>query len=184
MQETASASGALEKINGVGVQGAYFPLYTDAKETGYPENTWHFRFRHYKNKKKEKADTIRKKECVLMKKRYSIGFFAAFFLIISLLAIGYQLSYQYRMDKQEAKSAKEENTQFISTKGETTKNEGYYLKELHGYVAVYLSDGETLYELTEISCSSLPKEVQEAVRIGKYVETTRELYGFLENYSS
>ena len=39
MQETASASGALEKINGVGVQGAYFPLYTDAKETGYPENT-------------------------------------------------------------------------------------------------------------------------------------------------
>lgn len=113
-----------------------------------------------------------------MKKRYSIGFFAAFFLIISLLAIGYQLSYQYRMDKQEAKSAKEENTQFISTKGETTKNEGYYLKELHGYVAVYLSDGETLYELTEISCSSLPKEVQEAVRTGKYVETTRELYGF------
>ena len=84
-----------------------------------------------------------------MKKRYSIGFFAAFFLIISLLAIGYQLSYQYRMDKQEAKSAKEENTQFISTKGEATKNEGYYLKELHGYVAVYLSDGETLYELTE-----------------------------------
>ena len=68
--------------------------------------------------------------------------------------------------------------QFISTKGEATKNEGYYLKELHGYVAVYLSDGETLYELTEISCSSLPKEVQEAVRIGKYVETTRELYGF------
>ena len=163
---------------------AYFHLYTDAKETGYPENTWHFRFRHYKNKKKEKADTIRKKECVLMKKRYSIGFFAAFFLIISLLAIGYQLSYQYRMDKQEAKTVEEENTQFISTKGETTKNEGYYLKELHGYVAVYLSDGETLYELTEISCSSLPKEVQEAVRTGKYVETTRELYGFLENYSS
>ena len=43
-----------------------------------------------------------------MKKRYSIGFFAAFFLIISLLAIGYQLSYQYRMDKQEAKTAEEE----------------------------------------------------------------------------
>lgn len=119
-----------------------------------------------------------------MKKRHSIGFFAAFFLIISLLAIGYQLSYQYRMDKQEAKTVEEENTQFISTKGEATKNEGYYLKELHGYVAVYLSDGETLYELTEISCSSLPKEVQEAVRTGKYVETTRELYGFLENYSS
>ena len=52
-----------------------------------------------------------------MKKRYSIGFFAAFFLIISLLAIGYQLSYQYRMDKQEAKTVEEENTQFISTKG-------------------------------------------------------------------
>ena len=107
-----------------------------------------------------------------MKKRYSIGFFAAFFLIISLLAIGYQLSYQYRMDKQ------------YSGGDNSEMREGYYLKELHGYVAVYLSDGETLYELTEISCSSLPKEVQEAVWTGKYVETTRELYGFLENYSS
>ncbi|MEI3210383.1 MAG: polysaccharide biosynthesis C-terminal domain-containing protein [Lachnospiraceae bacterium] len=126
------------------VYKAYFLLYTDAKETGYPENTWHFRFRHYKNKKKEKADTIEKRSVSLRKKRYSIGFFAAFFLIISLLAIGYQLSYQYRMDKQEAKTVEEENTQFISTKGETTKNEGYYLKELHGYVAVYLSDGRNV----------------------------------------
>lgn len=119
-----------------------------------------------------------------MKKRYSIGFFAAFFLVVLLLTVGYQISYQYRMDKQEAKTAEGQSGQFVSTKGEATKNEGYYLKELHGYVAVYLSDGETLYELTEIACSSLPKEVQEAVRTGKYVETTRELYGFLENYSS
>ena len=52
-----------------------------------------------------------------MKKRDSIGFFAAVFLIISLLAVGYQLSYQYRMDKQEAKTSEEENKQFISTKG-------------------------------------------------------------------
>ena len=56
--------------------------------------------------------------------------------------------------------------------------------ELHGYVVVYLSDKETLYEMTEISMLDLPEEVQEEVRTGKYLETTRELYGFLENYSS
>lgn len=119
-----------------------------------------------------------------MKKRYCIGFFVIIFLLFLLLEIGYQVNYRYVMDRQDARIAKEQEQKFISTKGEATKNEGYYLRELHGYVAVYFQDGTTLYELTEIPFSSLPKEVQEAVRVGKYVETTRELYGFLENYSS
>ncbi len=119
-----------------------------------------------------------------MKKRYSIGFFVIIFLILFLLEIGYQVNYRYVMDKQDARIAKEQEQEFISTKGDVLKNEGYYLKELHGYVAVYFQDGTTLYELTEIPFSSLPKEVQEAVRVGKYVKTARELYGFLENYSS
>lgn len=119
-----------------------------------------------------------------MKKSYCIGFFVAVFLFVFCLGLGYQFSYQYMMDKQEARHVEEQEEDTVTTKGEAKKNEGYYILELHGYAAVYLSDKETLYELTEISVEDLPEEVQEEVRVGKYLETTRELYGFLENYSS
>ena len=55
---------------------------------------------------------------------------------------------------------------------------------MHGYVAVYLYDRETIYELTDISMDSLPSDVKSEVEKGKYIQTTKELYGFLENYSS
>lgn len=119
-----------------------------------------------------------------MKKSYCIGFFAAVFLFVFCLGVGYQLSYQYMMDRQEARLAEEQREETVTTKGEAQKNDGFYAMELHGYVAIYLSDKETLYEMTEISLLDLPKEVQEEVRAGKYLETIRELYGFLENYSS
>ena len=35
-----------------------------------------------------------------MKKKYCIGFFVALFVFVSLLGIGYQVSYQYVMDRQ------------------------------------------------------------------------------------
>ena len=49
---------------------------------------------------------------------------------------------------------------------------------------VYLADGETFYESTGILTKSLPEKIREEIRQGKYMETTKELYGFLENYSS
>ena len=51
-------------------------------------------------------------------------------------------------------------------------------------MAVYLSDRSTIYELTDIPLTDLPKEVQQEVSEGKYVSTDGELYAFLENYSS
>lgn len=119
-----------------------------------------------------------------MKKSYCIGFFAVVFLFVFCLGVGYQLSYQYLMDNQEARLADEKGENAVTTKGEAKKNDGYYVMELQGYVAVYLSDKETLYDLTGIRLADLPEELQEEVRAGKYLETTRELYGFLENYSS
>ena len=62
--------------------------------------------------------------------------------------------------------------------------EGFYLCELQGFVAVYLSDRKTIYEFTEIPVTDLPAEVQQEVAEGKYVATVKELYAFLENYSS
>ena len=43
-----------------------------------------------------------------------------------------------------------------SAKGESVSDDAYYLKELHGYVAVYLQDGTTLYETTSLSVNNLP----------------------------
>lgn len=124
-----------------------------------------------------------------MKQKYYIGFFMAVFLVASLLGIGYQVSYQYVMDRHQQMAQVESipelpEEKIITTKGTAKKNEGYYLCELQGYVVVYLSDHETIYEMTEIPLTILPENVQAEIEAGKFVETEKELYGFLENYSS
>ena len=131
-----------------------------------------------------------KKGVEIMKSRYIIGFFAAFLVLGILLAAGYQLTYEHVMDRQEAQARDEvSGTDSIAAEGEKVKNpdaeeEGFYLCELQGFVAVYLSDRKTIYEFTEIPVTDLPEEVQQEVAEGKYVATVKELYAFLENYSS
>lgn len=130
-----------------------------------------------------------------MKQKYYIGFFMTVFFMVSLLGIGYQMSYQYVVDRHEAQVKAEQEQEreqipeapeeeLVTTKGTAQKNEGYYLCALQGYVVVYLGDHETIYEMTEIQLDTLPDNVRSEVESGKYVETARELYGFLENYSS
>lgn len=130
-----------------------------------------------------------------MKQKYYIGFFMTVFFMVSLLGIGYQMSYQYVMDRhaEQVKAEQEQEREqipeapkeeLVTTKGTAQKNEGYYLCALQGYVVVYLGDHETIYEMTEIPLDTLPDNVRSEVESGKYVETARELYGFLENYSS
>ena len=125
-----------------------------------------------------------------MKQKYYIGFFMAVFLVASLLGIGYQMSYQYVVDRQTARAEsmpvvpEQPKEELVTTKGTAQKNEGYYLCALQGYVVVYLGDHETIYEMTEISLSTLPDNVRAEIEAGKFIETAKELYGFLENYSS
>ena len=69
-------------------------------------------------------------------------------------------------------------------KGDAVKNNGYYISSLQGYVVVYCDDHKTVYEVTDISINSLPKDIQEKVMNSMYIESTEELYQFLENYSS
>ena len=90
-----------------------------------------------------------------MKKKYCIGFFVAFFVFVSLLGIGYQVSYQYVMDRQVARQ-QDKQRRSVAVKGEAE----------------------------DIPFEELPKEVQTSVKQKKYVETEEELYAFLENYSS
>ena len=130
-----------------------------------------------------------------MKQKYYIGFFMTGFFMVSLLGIGYQMSYQYVVDRHAAQVKAEQEQEreqipeapkeeLVTTRGTAQKNEGYYLCALQGYVVVYLGDHETIYEMTEIPLDTLPDNVRSEVESGKYVETARELYGFLENYSS
>lgn len=121
-----------------------------------------------------------------MKMKYFIGFFSGVFLLACILGIGYQLSYKYVMDRQEARNQtiSEQQEESISTKGTAEKNEGYYICVLHEYLVVYLSDKSTIFEVTNIMLSDLPEELQQEVTDGKYISTEEELYGFLENYSS
>lgn len=114
-----------------------------------------------------------------MNKKYCIGFFSAVFLCVILLNTAYSISYQ----KIKAR-AESEQTEARAAEGTAVKNEGYYLKNRNGYVIVYLSDGQTVYEDTNISLSDLPPELQTEIEAGKYLDTSREIYSFLENYSS
>ena len=123
-----------------------------------------------------------------MKSRYIIGFFAVFVAAGLILTAGYQFTYNKVLERQAAQPQDEVyGTESIAAVGGAVKNdenEGYYLRELHGFVAVYLSDKETVYEFTEIPVSDLPEEVRQEVAEGKYISDMKELYAFLENYSS
>jgi|UPI0003A883E8 hypothetical protein len=124
-----------------------------------------------------------------MKKRYSIGFFCFACCALLLLTAVYQIRYRKayeeveRLEAQLAE-AQRQKEKSISADGTAKKENGYFLREKNGYLVVYLADGETFYESTGIRTESLPEKLLEEIRQGKYIETTKELYGFLENYSS
>ena len=117
-----------------------------------------------------------------MKKRYRIGLILGMVLPVVLFGIGYGIGAHRLPEKKLPENVKAEK--LTPAEGDAQKNSGYYLKDLNGYLAVYLQDGQTLYEYTDISVQELPEELQEEIISGKRIETTEELYGFLENYSS
>lgn len=60
----------------------------------------------------------------------------------------------------------------------------FFLCKRGDFIVVYYSDLKTVYEYTEILCSSLPVEEQQALEQGFYVKDTQELYSVLEGYTS
>lgn len=122
-----------------------------------------------------------------MEKKYSIGIFVAAVVLVALLSAAYQVEYQYEQEQSAAKEYEheiEEEEGSVTTQGDAVKKEEYFLKELNGYVVVYLSDRKTVFEYTNIPTAELPAELADEIREGKILEGTEKLYGFLENYSS
>ena len=72
----------------------------------------------------------------------------------------------------------------IKSNSERVISEGNYLKELEGYVIVYLYEQKILFKLTDIRIDALELNLQEEIKAEKYIETTKKLYGILETYTS
>ena len=122
----------------------------------------------------------------MMPRGYGIGIFLAFFLIGAAYVAAYHLSLE---NEQKTSSIKTRETNQIQEKQAEAVFEKeipplYWLMEEDGAVMVYLSDGRTMYERTEISVDNLPLPLKEEIAKGKEIWTEQELYGFLENYSS
>lgn len=126
-----------------------------------------------------------------MKNKYGIGFFTAAFIIVFVITCAYQFSYHKAKERAHAEfeertqeQAMEQPQESVSADGHALKEDCYYLMEVNGYIVVYLSDKVTPYEYTDILYDELPAVMRSEIRNGKYIESTEELYGFLENYSS
>lgn len=120
-----------------------------------------------------------------MKKQYSISFFATMITFALLLSIAYYSDYErIHAEQQKGKAKTEETKNSMPTEGDVKKSEVYYLKELNGFVVVYLSDQKTIFEYTSISVDNLPERVANQIKEGLPVETEESLYSFLEGYSS
>ncbi|MEG2523263.1 MAG: hypothetical protein RSA90_04920 [Lachnospiraceae bacterium] len=119
-----------------------------------------------------------------MKEKYRIGFFVATVLCIVGLTGAYELTYRYTQSHEKQKITQSQEYKSVQTKGTATKEEGYYLKNLNGYLVVYIGKSKTVYEYTNIEVKELPDKVQAEIRAGKCFENPEALYSFLENYSS
>ena len=60
----------------------------------------------------------------------------------------------------------------------------YKLVNDNNYVTVYQLPENELYEYTDVIMDILPVELQEEIHQGKYLKDEKELYNFLENYTS
>lgn len=119
-----------------------------------------------------------------MEKRYSIGFLLVTLILFMVIGVAYDINYKTVKEQAEIKEQQLAEEESVTTEGHAFKEDCFFLMEVNGYVAVYMSDRETVYEYTDISVSELPHILQNEIKNGKYIENMEALYGFLENYSS
>lgn len=60
----------------------------------------------------------------------------------------------------------------------------YVLKPKEKYVAIYYANSNLLFDQTSIILSELPDNLQTEICLGKPIYSKKELYDFLENFSS
>ena len=126
-----------------------------------------------------------------MKNKYGIGFFAAAIIAVLAVSSAYQLSYQKAKERAQTQVTKEQeepatskSEPTVSADGQALKEDCYYLMEVNGYVVVYLSDKKTAYEYTDILYDNFRQHPGGDTTVKYMGKARRNIYGFLENYSS
>lgn len=125
-----------------------------------------------------------------MQKKYGVIMTFSLFAFLAVLSLGYREEYKYLVRKSqnpsETQSENQSDDTLLQVQGTAEKEEeqSYYLTILNGYVVVFQSDRQTLFEYTDIPLADLPTELQNELKKGKIIIGEEKLYGFLENYSS
>ncbi len=129
-----------------------------------------------------------------MKSKYSISYFIFISSTIVALVVAFAMSAsiqnRYIVQEKQLQQAELEaipdpivNSNSNDVVNDTV-TDGYYIGVEGNHIVVYLADKKTVFEETEIDVTLLDEEVYEEIQKGKYIKSTKELYGFLENYSS
>ena len=107
------------------------------------------------------------------------------FFILGILCLGYYLTYTQGQNGSYGISLERITTGRSVNAGEEEGEYGiYYLKLQGNRIMVYQQDQQTIYDRIPIHTEILPKELIRQLTKGKYIKNARELYAFLENYSS
>ena len=104
-----------------------------------------------------------------------------------LMSLGERIAAQEREQEERTVQEQPERAEASATPDSVVNDTGsheYYLVEEDGRVTIYRIEGRTLFEYTGITVDSLPEELQGEIAHGKRVSGEKELYDFLENYSS
>ena len=104
-----------------------------------------------------------------------------------LMSLGERIAAQEREQEERTAQEQPERAEASATPDSVVNDTGsheYYLVEEDGRVTIYRIEGRTLFEYTGITVDSLPEELQGEIAHGKRVSGEKELYDFLENYSS
>ena len=131
---------------------------------------------------------------IIMKKTNRIRYFVVVTIVCACLSyyLGYQIISELRATKgneQTKIAATEKITEdnSVNSEMEIANIElpyEYVIVEEGGYLTVYMKDLKTVYMYTDISYATLAKDLQQEITKGKKFTTLKELYDFLENYSS
>lgn len=130
-----------------------------------------------------------------MKKSISICIFVAVLAwLIAGLILLFREPEQIRQPSQVAETEQNEEVRAALQPEETEEQlqesmaaplgAAYFIKDRDGKLVVYREDGTTIYLETDIRSDELELWLQEQVTAGIWFETDRELFDFLENYSS
>lgn len=109
-----------------------------------------------------------------MQRKLRIGLL--FFLIIFILLFVFVYKISYHIALTEIQEEKREHYEAL--------DDFYWIEEEDGLVVVCYADKETVFDMTSISVKDLPITVQMEIDNGIRVNSLKQVYGFLENYSS